>query len=153
MKPGPAIAVASLLATSCSGHGPRAPTTARHVVLVTIDTLRADRLGCYGSRTVETPHLDRIAGEGTIALQASASVPLTLPSHASLMTGRVPPEHGLRDNFAPPLPPSVPTLAELFKNAGFQTAGFVSSPVLAARTRLNRGFETYADDEGRMRVK
>ena len=146
-----ALAATGLLALSCSGPGqtskPPAPTlTARHLVLVTIDTLRADRLGCYGSTTVETPHLDRIAREGAMALQASAPVPLTLPSHASLMTGRLPPEHGQRDNLAPPLPLSLPTLAEVLKGAGFETAAFISSVVLAARTRLDRGFETYADD-------
>ena len=146
-----ALAATGLLALSCSGPGqtskPPAPTlTARHLVLVTIDTLRADRLGCYGSTTVETPHLDRIAREGAMALQASAPVPLTLPSHASLMTGRLPPEHGQRDNLAPPLPLSLPTLAEILKGAGFETAAFISSVVLAARTRLDRGFETYADD-------
>lgn len=120
--------------------------TARNLVLVTIDTLRSDRLGCYGSQTVETPYLDRLASEGAIALQASAPVPLTLPSHASLMTGRLPPEHGLRDNFAPPLPESLPTLAEVLKDAGFETAAFVSAVVLSASTSLGRGFEAYEDD-------
>ncbi len=146
-----AVSLAAASCASCSGPEPTPEAaasmeTARNLVLVTIDTLRADRLGCYGSPSVETPHLDRIASEGAMALQASAPVPLTLPSHASLMTGRLPPEHGLRDNFAPPLPESQPTLAEILKQAGFETAAFVSAVVVSARTSLGRGFETYEDD-------
>jgi len=101
------VCAAAALAASATGSCRRSPaptaTTARHLVLVTIDTLRADRLGCYGSRDVATPNLDRLAREGAMALDATVHVPLTRPSHASLLTGRLPAEHGLRDNVTPPL--------------------------------------------------
>jgi tetratricopeptide (TPR) repeat protein len=114
-------------------------------VIVTIDTLRADRLGCYGSVDVETPHLDRLAREGARALHSMAHVPLTLPSHVSLFTGKLPFEHGIRDNLAPALTKDIPTLAEVLRAEGFRTAGFVSSVVLAGHTGLGRGFEIYSD--------
>ena len=139
-------AVAGLLAGGCGQRdAPPAPTIPRHLVLVTIDTLRADRLGCYGSRDVATPNLDRIAREGALAAQATVHVPLTRPSHASLLTGRLPAEHGLRDNVTPPLPASVPTLAETLQKAGFATGAFVSAIVLSAQSGLGRGFQTYDD--------
>jgi len=134
-----------LAVAACSRHtGPPAPPTARHLVLVTIDTLRADRLGCYGS-DVATPHLDAIAREGAMAPQAMAHVPLTRPSHTSLFTGLLPPQHGIRDNVSPSLPPQVPTLAPMLKAAGFRTAGFVSSIVLSRQSGLDRGFDVYSD--------
>jgi arylsulfatase A-like enzyme/Flp pilus assembly protein TadD len=114
-------------------------------MIVTIDTLRADRLGCYGSRDVATPNLDRIAREGAMAPEAMVHVPLTRPSHASLFTGLLPSEHGIRDNISPALLPKVPTLAEGLKGAGLETAAFVSSIVLSSQSGLNRGFDTYAD--------
>jgi arylsulfatase A-like enzyme/Flp pilus assembly protein TadD len=121
------------------------PPPARHLVLVTIDTLRADRLGVYGHPGAATPHLDRLAREGAFAPQATAHVPLTRPSHASLLTGLHPAEHGLRDNVSPPLSREVPTVAEALRAAGFRTAAFVSSVVLSAQSGLDRGFETYSD--------
>jgi arylsulfatase A-like enzyme/Flp pilus assembly protein TadD len=122
-----------------------APKAARHLVLVTIDTLRADRLGCYGSRDVATPNLDRLAREGAMATEATVHVPLTRPSHASLLTGLLPAEHGLRDNVTPPLASTVPTLAETLREAGFRTGAFVSAVVLSAQSGLGRGFQTYDD--------
>ena len=114
-------------------------------MLITIDTLRADRLGAYGSRTVETPHLDALAKGGALALDASVQVPLTRPSHVTLMTGLYPAEHGIRDNVSPALAPEVPTLAERLKASGFQTAAFVSSVVLSRQSGLARGFDEYSD--------
>jgi arylsulfatase A-like enzyme/Flp pilus assembly protein TadD len=118
---------------------------ALHVVLVTIDTLRADRLGCYGAREVATPRLDRIAAEGALAVEASAHVPLTRPSHVSLLTGLLPTEHGIRDNVSPAVVPRVPLLAERFRENGFATAAFVSSIVLDSQSGLDRGFDVYSD--------
>ena len=119
---------------------------AQHVVLVTIDTLRADRLGCYGAREVATPQLDRIAGEGALAVEASAHVPLTRPSHVSLFTGLLPTEHGIRDNVSPARRARrCPLLAEVLKKAGFATAAFVSSVVLDSQSGLDRGFDVYSD--------
>ena len=118
---------------------------ARNLVLITIDTLRADRLGCYGNRSVETPNLDRISREGAMAAQASVHVPLTRPSHVSLFTGLLPADHGIRDNVSPSLRPDVPTLAEILHSSGFRTAAFVSSIVLSRQSGLGRGFDEYSD--------
>ncbi|HKZ31267.1 MAG TPA: sulfatase-like hydrolase/transferase, partial [Vicinamibacteria bacterium] len=124
---------------------PAAPKVARHVVIVTIDTLRADRLGCYGARDVKTPRLDHIAATGALAVEASAHVPLTRPSHVSLFTGLLPMEHAVRDNVSPAVVPRVPLLAELFRKHGFATGAFVSSVVLDSQSGLDRGFDVYAD--------
>jgi arylsulfatase A-like enzyme/Flp pilus assembly protein TadD len=118
---------------------------ARHLVLVTVDTLRADRLGCYGNGQVATPNLDRLAAQGALFPQATVHVPLTRPSHASILTGLLPAEHGLRDNVSPPLAAEVPTLAETLEAQGFQTAAFVSSIVLSRQSGLHRGFDAYSD--------
>ena len=124
----------------CQGSPAPAPA-ARHVVIVTIDTLRADRLGSYGAREVATPRLDRVAAQGVLALEASAHVPLTRPSHVSLFTGLLPTEHGIRDNVSPAVVPRVPLLAERFRENGFATAAFVSSIVLESQSGLDRGFD------------
>lgn len=154
MRRGTALAVAlAVLALATAGCGDASPTSApattrtaaRHLVVVTIDTLRADRLGAYGSSTVPTPHFDRLAREGARALDATTHVPITRPSHTSLFTARYPSEHGVRDNIARPLAADVPTLAELLHGQGFSTAAFVSSVVLAKQSGLNRGFDTYDD--------
>ena len=136
-----------MLGTACSVKPATPPVTAtaRHLLLITIDTLRADRLGAYGSTTVPTPNMDRLAREGAIALHTSAQVPLTRPSHVSLMTGLYPAEHGIRDNVSPPLAKNVPVLAEILQQRGFRTAGFVSSIVLSRQSGLARGFADYAD--------
>jgi arylsulfatase A-like enzyme/Tfp pilus assembly protein PilF len=146
------VVLALLAAAACGAPGPR-PKPARHVLLVTIDTLRADRLGSYGSQTVSTPHLDRLAQEGARAADASAHTPLTRPSHVSLLTGLSPTQHGIRDNVSPALTPDVLTLAEVLRTSGFQTAAFVSSIVLSPQSGLNRGFDTYrADFDGGART-
>lgn len=116
-----------------------------NVLLVTIDTLRADRLGAYGSTRGLTPTFDRLAAEGLRFASAYAHVPLTLPSHASLMTGGYPTRHGVRDNGAFRLDDQSPTLAAALKGAGYRTAAFVGSFVVDARFGLNRGFDVYDD--------
>lgn len=135
----------ALAAAACAAPPPVPPPVARHLVLVTIDTLRADRLGCYGSRNVATPHLDRLAAEGAMALHATVHVPLTRPSHTSIFTGLLPAEHGIRDNVSPTLAADVPTLAPMLRAAGFRTGAFVSSIVLSRQSGLNRGFDEYSD--------
>jgi arylsulfatase A-like enzyme/Flp pilus assembly protein TadD len=114
-------------------------------VLVTLDTLRADHVGAYGG-DVATPHLDRLAREGALAEQVCAHVPLTRPSHVSLMSGRLPTETGVRDNVSPAAIPDLPLLAEVLRDAGFATAAFVSSVVVSAASGLDRGFGVYSDD-------
>jgi choline-sulfatase len=131
-------------ALACA-RAPEPAAAARNLVLVTIDTLRADRLGVYGSPDVATPHLDGMAREGAFFPEAAVSVPLTRPSHASILTGLDPADHRLRDNVSPPLDASVPTLATILKGEGFETAAFVSAVVLSSQSGLNRGFDLYSD--------
>jgi choline-sulfatase len=142
-----AAGLAVLATGAACGSRPPAPlrAEARNLVLITIDTLRADRLGCYGNRNVETPNLDRLSRDGAIAAQASVHVPLTRPSHVSLFTGLLPAEHGIRDNVSPSLRADVPTLADVLRASGFRTAAFVSSIVLSRQSGLGRGFEEYSD--------
>jgi arylsulfatase A-like enzyme/Flp pilus assembly protein TadD len=115
------------------------------VLLVTLDTTRADRLGCYGHPGGATPNLDALARRGVLFRQAYAHVPLTCPSHTSMLTGRLPPHHGVRDNGGYVLSQDVPTLAERFAAAGHRTGAFVSAFVLDRRFGLARGFATYHD--------
>lgn len=135
------IAIAVILSLQFWRKSP--PTT--NVLVITLDTTRADRLGCYGYAGAVTPALDRIAASGVRFESASSPAPLTLPSHASLFTGIYPPEHGLRTNGRGRLPESIPTLASLLAAAGYETAAFVSSFVLDARFGLDRGWAVYDD--------
>src|SRR5262245_25658114 len=102
------------------------------IVIVTLDTTRADRLSIYGYMNATMPSLERLAREGVVFDQASAPAPLTLPSHCSIFTGLLPPRHGVRDNAAAPLAAAVPTLAEILQRRGFRTGAFVGSVVLDA---------------------
>ena len=119
-----------------------------NVLLVTIDTLRVDRVGAYGHAGGLTPALDRLAAEGLRLDSVRAHAPLTLPSHASLMTGLIPPRHGVRDNGTYRLDDQQPTLAAAIKSAGYQTGAFIGAFVLDARFGLARGFELYDDRYG-----
>ncbi len=139
------VAALALLVAACSRRAPE-PARAQHLVIVTIDTLRADRVGAYGYAAAATPHLDALARDGALARSASAHVPLTRPSHATLLTGRLPSQTGIRDNFAAAVLPQVPLLAEVLKRAGFATGAFVSSVVLDSTAGFDRGFDVYADD-------
>src|SRR5262245_50608733 len=116
------------------------------VVLITLDTTRADKLGAYGGDPAVSPSLDGLARRGVLFRHAIAHVPLTLPSHTSLLTGLLPPRHGVRDNSGFVLSGEVPTLAEQFARAGYRTGAFVSAFVLDRRFGLGRGFETYMDE-------
>ncbi|MEO6708660.1 MAG: sulfatase-like hydrolase/transferase, partial [Planctomycetota bacterium] len=97
-----------------------------NVLLVTLDTTRADRLGCYGARSARTPNLDALAACGASFGQAITCVPLTTPAHASILTGLYPPSHGVRNNGEAPLASERLTLAEILRDHGYQTAAFVS---------------------------
>jgi arylsulfatase A-like enzyme/Flp pilus assembly protein TadD len=121
-----------------------------NVLLVTIDTLRADRVGAYaGARSPGlTPALDRLAASGIRFTDAHAHAPMTLPAHTSILTGLVPPHHGVRNNGSTALPPSTPTLATVLHDAGYRTGGFVGAFVLDARFGLARGFDVYDDRVG-----
>lgn len=121
------------------------PPPPRNVILVTIDTLRADHLGAYGYGLAQTPNIDRMAQEGVQFMQATAVTPLTLPSHSSIMTGDYPTEHGVRDNGGFYLDDKWQTLAETMRSGGFATGGFISAFVLDRRWGIAQGFDEYFD--------
>lgn len=133
-------AFGALLLAGCSR--PAQPTG---IVLITIDTCRADHLGCYEASVPATPNIDALALDGTVFLQASATAPLTLPSHASILTGLAPDRHGLRDNGEGRLSPEAVTVAELLRSQGWSTAAFISAYPLLAEFGCDQGFETYDD--------
>jgi arylsulfatase A-like enzyme/Flp pilus assembly protein TadD len=138
-------AVAGLTLVSCA-RGPDSGSLAGwNVLLITVDTLRADRLGFAGYEPAETPILDAFAGDGVVFENAISSAPVTLPSHASLMTGRYPPGHGALDNAYYSLPDDVPTLATVLRTAGYETAAIVGAYVLHGQFGLDAGFDRYDD--------
>lgn len=118
----------------------------QNLLLVTLDTTRADRIGAYGYKPAKQPTLDALAANGTLFEQTYAQIPLTLPSHSSMMTGRYPREHGVRDNGRNALGKTHPTLAEFFKKDGYATGAFVASFVLDSRFGIDRGFDVFEDD-------
>jgi arylsulfatase A-like enzyme/Tfp pilus assembly protein PilF len=117
-----------------------------NVLLITIDTLRADHLGCYGFKEISTPNIDALAAGGIQFADTTAHVPLTLPSHTSIHTGNFPAFHGVHDNGGFYVPKSQITMAKLFKQNGFATAAFVGAYVLDHIWGLNQGFDTYFDN-------
>jgi arylsulfatase A-like enzyme len=116
-----------------------------NILLVTIDTLRADHVGAYGESGSLTPTIDGLAKEGVRFSRAYAHVPMTLPSHASLLTGVYPTRTGVHDNGAFRLDGRWDTIATVLKEAGYRTGAFVGAFVLDARFGLNHGFDTYDD--------
>src|SRR6202521_1641317 len=134
------IGVASLSAQSA-----RKPTSQPDVFLVTIDTLRADHVHCYGYGFIQTPALDSLAKDGIRFALAFTPSPITNTSHTSILTGLLPSTHGVTD-FAVPLAPTHTTLAELLKNKGYHTAAFIGAVILDSKTLapgLDRGFDFY----------
>ena len=125
-------------------HAPARPA----ILLITIDTLRADRVGAYGFRTVPTPALDNLAAQGTRFTAAYATVPLTLPAHVSMLSGRLPVEHSVRTNDGYRVADEVPMVAEALRAAGYRTAAFVGSAVLRRETGIARGFDIFDDNVG-----
>jgi arylsulfatase A-like enzyme len=146
------LAAAAIGVAIMRGRAPAAPPPivsgalrGANVLLVTIDTLRADHVGVYGSAGSLTPTIDQFAKEGLRFERTYAHVPLTLPSHASLLTATYPTSNGVHDNGTFRLGDTSPTLAELLKGAGYRTGAFVGSFVLDARFGLGRGFDVYDD--------
>ncbi|HXW04822.1 MAG TPA: sulfatase-like hydrolase/transferase [Vicinamibacterales bacterium] len=140
------LTLVAFLAVSCARENPtNAPdTTARSVLLITVDTLRADRVGAYGYGRARTPVMDSLAARGARFTHAFAPAPITLTSHASLMTGRYPPGHGARHN-GMRLAPDAVTLAESLSQAGMATGAFVGAFPLDRRFGLDQGFTAYGD--------
>ncbi len=122
------------------------PPSPPNLLLISVDTLRADHLSCYGNPRIQTPALDRLAAEGILFEQAFTPVPITLPAHASLLTGTYPVFHGVRDNSGFILPDSAETMAEILRHHGYSTGAFVGSFVLDSRFGLDQGFDVYVDD-------
>lgn len=169
MRPASAAVLAGLLAAACAvlggagcagdpaepaGRDPAAAAKAppasgepvRDVVLITIDTLRADALGFAGNDRAATPVLDRLAAQGRAYTRAHAHTVMTFPSHTNILTGRLPFEHGVRDNRGFRIPDGLPTAATLLGGAGFATGAFVGAFPLDAIYGLDRGFDVYDDD-------
>ena len=122
-----------------------APAAAPNVVVITIDTLRADHLGCYGYKQIRTPNIDALAAEGARFERAYTAVPVTLPSHTVMFTGTYPMRSGMHDFAANKLGPGQPTLASVLKEHGYVTGAVIGSAVLDSRFGLNRGFDFYYD--------
>jgi arylsulfatase A-like enzyme/Flp pilus assembly protein TadD len=117
-----------------------------NVLLVTLDTTRADHLGSYGFALAHTPRMDALAHEGVRCADAVSAAPITLPSHSTILTGLYPPAHGVRDNGSYALGDDAVTLAERLKGAGYRTQALVSALVLNRRYNLAQGFDGYDDD-------
>ena len=139
-----ALAILGIWTGACA-PAPKANAKGADVLLVTIDTLRADAVGFSGNPRAETPVLDRMAAAGRVYTDAHAHNVVTLPSHTNILTGRYPWQHGVRDNTGFTLPASVPTLAALLKKAGYATGAFVAASPLDAGYGLNQGFDVYDD--------
>ena len=135
------LACVVLWSTTLAAPASAAPP---NVVLITMDTVRADHVGCYGFQDAHTPNLDALAREGILFQTAVTSVPLTFPSHCSILTGTYPTLHGVRDNLGYTFGGDPPTIATLLKAKGYETAAFVSAEVLDTQRGLNRGFDTYS---------
>lgn len=142
-----AIGLSALLGAGCAGlPGGTDPIRPLNVVVVTLDTLSARHLNQYGNERIETPAFGRIAAEGVLFEQATATVPLTLPSHTSMFTGTYPMFHGVRDNGGYYVRDDAVPLAEVLGEAGYRTGGFVAAFVVDSRWGLDQGFERYHDD-------
>lgn len=117
----------------------------RNVLLISIDTCRADHLSCYGYEQRTTPNIDALARQGILFENAISPVPLTLPAHSSMLTGTIPPYHGVHDNTGYQLDDDILCLAEILKDAGFATAAAISAFVLDSKHGLGQGFDVYDD--------
>lgn len=145
------LAILSLIFTLHSGckKGHEIPSLKQsenfNLLLITIDSLRVDRIGVYGFRNAQTPNIDRLAENGLMFKNCYAPVPLSLPSHCTIFTGREPLAHGVRNNGTDFLPESEQTWAEVMKNQGFETYALVSSYLLHSKFGLKQGFDTFDD--------
>jgi arylsulfatase A-like enzyme/Flp pilus assembly protein TadD len=137
------LAIFALLMLGSPGAAAERP--AYDVVLITLDTLRPDHLGCYGNTTVKTPNIDQLAAVGARFARAFTPVPITLPAHTSLLTGAFPLATGVHDFTGNRVPAGTATLAKILRDQGYSTAAFIGAPVLDSRFGLNQGFDTYFD--------
>src|SRR5437870_3655267 len=158
-KPGPAppperprgrrwvlIGAVVVLAAAAAWWAAHRRAAGPNLLLVTIDTLRADHVGVYGAANARTPTLDTLAARGVRFEHAQSPVPLTGPSHATILTGLYPPVHGVRDNIVFPLDARHQTLATRLKAAGYRTAAFVGAYPVAAAFGFRQGFDTFSEN-------
>jgi len=117
-----------------------------NVILITIDTLRADYLSCYKKGTAHTPHLDRLAAEGVLFERCIAQTPFTLPSHTTILSGTYPLYHRVRDNGGFRVPGQLEFVSEVLQDNGFSTSAFIAAYVLHSKWGINQGFDTFSDD-------
>src|SRR5205807_5733520 len=140
------VLVAALALFACHHESPKSTSgTKPDIILVTIDTLRADSVGFAGNTKVKSPFLEKLAGEGVVFTNAHAHNVVTLPSHTNILTGLYPYQHGVRDNAGFKLPPAVPTLGTYLRRARYATAAFVGAFPLDSRFGLGGGFDRYDD--------
>jgi len=132
--------------SSRKSESPDAALKPINVVLITLDTVRADHLHCYGYKKIKTPNIDSLAASGVLFDKAVTQAPLTQPSHASMFTGTNPNVNRVRNNSGFALPPSSITMATILQKRGWDTAGFVSATVLKKVFGLSQGFATYDDE-------
>jgi choline-sulfatase len=141
-----ALVLAALAAASCHREAAKLQFPNAPVILISVDTLRADHLPAYGYTGVATPNIDALRRDGTLFRNAYATAPMTLPSHVTMLTGLLPPEHGVRDNVGFRFDAKAhPSMAAVLKNAGYATGGFISSYVLRGGTGLAEAFDFYED--------
>jgi arylsulfatase A-like enzyme len=145
---GVAVLLSAVLLVAACGDAEERPaiTGPRGIVVVSIDTLRADHLGCYGYERDTSPFLDELAARGVLFRQAVTSSPWTLPAHASLLSGLYPSSHRAVDGTAA-IAPGIRMAAEIFRDAGYRTGGFVASWFVSRRYGFDRGFERFEDFE------
>jgi choline-sulfatase len=139
------VCVVAPFAQAFAAPLPHAPKTRPNVILITIDTVRADHLGCYGAKDIQTPTLDALARDGIVFERAISQVPLTWPSHAVILTGLYPFQNGVQDFTGQPLEPRFRSVAQSFKQQGYATGAVVSAFVLDRSWGLARGFDFYDD--------
>jgi len=132
-----------LIAVACALTVVRGQSSPPNVLLITIDTVRADHIGAYGATAAATPAIDRLAREGVRFADATTQAPLTGPAHAAILTGRYPARFGARDNASAPIPAGVTSIAELFKSNGYRTGGFVGAFILGPEYGFAHGFDTF----------
>src|SRR5215212_6946424 len=141
-----ALVVAVVMTVTTCARFTGSPSKDTPVILISIDTLRSDHLPAYGYDRVSTPHIDEFRKDAILYERAYSHCPLTLPSHATILTGQLPSANGIRDNVGYRLEAKVPTLAELLKKNGYATGAAISAYVLRRESGLGRGFDFYDDD-------
>src|SRR5687767_14350357 len=141
-----AAVVVSMTAPGCRRAAPVVGADNSPIIVISIDTLRSDHLPAYGYKGVETPAIDALRADSVLYRRAYAPCPLTLVSHASMFTGLLPADHGIRDNTGYVLSEKAKTAAEILKAKGYATGGAVSAIVLRTDSGIRRGFDFWEDE-------